>query len=99
MKISRPDSRTSAARISRRHGSWFIHNSESNETDGTTTPDELFDCASSVRVAKRIARKVAVELGWSGPFTWVEDPDSVSLVLLATDNDGVEYDDEVDDDG
>lgn len=94
MKVSRPDTRTIAARISRRHGAWLIQFHESNDRDGTTTPDEVFDCASSLRVAKRVTRQGAIELGWRPPFQWIEDPDSLSVLLMGLDNDGIEYDDE-----
>lgn len=94
MKISRPNTRGSAAYIGKRAGAYLIVLHESSERDGTTVPDDLFTCASSLVKAKRIARAGAEELEWAGPFRW-EERDG-GWWLMATDNDAYEYDDEGD---
>lgn len=96
MKIRRPATRRHAAHIAKRNGAYLITASESNEADGTTTPDDLFDVASSLPKAKQIARTMALDLLWRGPFRWTKD--HTGYWLEATDNDDYEYDDDDDDD-
>jgi hypothetical protein len=75
-----------AARISRRNGAWFISWEHGPAVDSGMTPGQLFDCASRRDVARRIAREgvEAMPGCWSRPFRWVEDPDGLSIYLLAS---------------
>lgn len=91
---TRPDTRTTAVHIMYLHGAYLISYSETTSNDGNATPIDLFECASSQRVAKRVARAGAIELGWRGPFTWFPT-ESGGFIMLATDDDGYERDDEL----
>lgn len=65
--------RIEAGRIDHRNGAWLIQMFETNEGDGDRTPDALFDCAGGQAEARRVARHMATELGWHGPFRWVQN--------------------------
>jgi hypothetical protein len=67
--------------INRRNGAYLV--SMIDPSPGEKFPDELYDCASSVVVAKRLARESAIEFGYTGPFRWKTDDSSV-LLLEAT---------------
>lgn len=75
-----------AVRIARRHGAWFVSASETERGRGDNTSDALFDCASSEPAARRVARRIAEELGWTGPFHWRHRPEMGGWELTATDD-------------
>lgn len=92
----RPDTRYTCAYVCPRNRAYMISWSETATTGGNATPDDLFDVASSLVNAKRIARRGAEELGWRGPFRW-EISENGNWLLEGLNDDG--YDAWVDDDG
>lgn len=54
--------------VSPSYGAYLIHFTGTQWED--LTPTEQFDAASSVVVAKRLARSGALEGGYSAPFRW-----------------------------
>lgn len=58
-----------AATVTRRNGAWLI---SCNDPAGDTSPEGEWDAAANLRVAKRVARRMADEVGYTGPFRWRE---------------------------
>ena len=86
--------RTTAAMVVRTHGAYLISFHGALVDD--LTPDALYDAASSLTVAKRIARQGAADLGYEGPWRWTLD--SVCWTLQATHRDeSWQYEDEHED--
>jgi len=85
--------RDTAAWVSKRNGCWFIQVTGEQAMDAS--PEELFDCASSLAAAKRIARKMAAEFGFAGAARWDEEQPGRLWVLEMTEV-GEEYDGEDD---
>lgn len=75
-----------ASRIARRHGAWLISATETTSGWGIAESHNLFDCASSEPAARRVARRIAEELGWTGPFHWHHRPEMGGWELTATDD-------------
>lgn len=97
MTVTRADTRGDAAYVTRAHGAYLISNTESGEADGTSTPDQQYDAAGSLKTAKRIARAGAVDFGWRPPFRWTSASPGL-WILEGLNNDGYEYE-EADSDG
>lgn len=57
--------------VSRTHGAWLITVTGLKTDDAT--PDELYSCASSLKVAKRVAREMAERFDYAGPFHWQQN--------------------------
>lgn len=62
--------RVECATVTKRYGAWLVVLS-GPELD--VTPDELFDCASSLAVAKRRAREMAAAVGYLPAWRWSQD--------------------------
>lgn len=56
-----------AAAVMRRNRAWLISISD---IEGGALPEEMFDCASNLIVAKKIARTMAESFGYIAPFSW-----------------------------
>lgn len=76
-----------AARLIKRNGAWRIDNSETEASQGNAGEGDLVDCAGSLRLAKKLAREHAIELGWTGPFRWAAHPDYADWWDLTATND------------
>ena len=74
--------RVQAVMVSRHNGAWLVYLTRTDATEHLT-PMEQFNCASSLRVAKRIARDDAIALGYQAPFRW-EKSGTHSWDLIAT---------------
>lgn len=60
------------AHVQRRNGAYLITLAHHTLTVDLTT-DELVNAASSLMVAKRIARQMADDIGVVGPFRWEDE--------------------------
>lgn len=60
--------RTLAATVVKTNGAWLISGCGTEAHDRTT--DEITDAAASLKVAKRVAREMAVSLGFEGAPRW-----------------------------
>ena len=56
--------------ISKHNGAWFIDFDTGHDTSQEAAPKDLYNCASSLTAAKRVARRMAEELNFIGPFHW-----------------------------
>lgn len=76
-----------AARFIKRNGAYLIEHVGSLNHSWTNDNGANYDCAGSLRVAKRVARDGAAEIGYVGPFRWQTEGTS-TWVLEATVEDG-----------
>lgn len=61
--------RCAVAYVQKRNGAWLVSLALTELTDDLTS-DEMFDAASSLRVAQRIARDMALEVGYLPGWRW-----------------------------
>lgn len=59
------------AMLANRNGAWLIIVCGLLTTD--STPGELYDCAGSLAMAKRVARRQAIEFGYEPAFHWEQE--------------------------
>lgn len=78
-------SRQTVAYINRAHGAYLIHWAGTLIKDHPD--DELWDAASSLVVAKRVAREGAEQLGYVKPYRWEQDGHLHTLVAGCDDED------------
>jgi hypothetical protein len=67
--------RQTIGQITKRHGAWFIDFDQINDVSQNEPASELYNCASSQRMAKKVARDMATELGFDGPILFRNDAD------------------------
>lgn len=73
--------RDRAGSVSRRNGAWLI--AVNGELSEYATPDEQYDCASNLRVAKKLATDIAATFGYLPPFRWINSQQGLHE-LIAT---------------
>lgn len=56
-----------AGHVYRQNGAWLI---DLFDPTGESTPDATYSCAASITTAKRVAVKMAQELGFEGMHRW-----------------------------
>lgn len=75
--------RTPVARVQARHGAWMIWFTGDHPADWPA--DEQFDCASSLAMAKRLAKEGA--RGYASNFRWEKSVDYRAWTLLGVERD------------
>lgn len=74
--------RMEAVFMVRRNGAWLLSGTDGGDVG--LPPSDLYDAAGSLKEAKRAARRLATELGFTGAARWTEQKDGRVWVLEMT---------------